>query len=83
MLAGHRSTFTQPFRDLDRLTPGDLVVLTDDTGASFSYVVDRIFPVSPSRVEVMDPTPGATFTLITCHPAGSSRQRLIVQGHLE
>ena len=30
----------------------------------------------------MSATPDATFTLITCHPIGSSRQRLIVQGHM-
>ena len=82
VLAGHRSTFTQPFHDLDQLAAGDTVVLTDDAGASFTYVVDRVFTVTPNQVEVMDPTPDATFTLITCHPVGSSRQRLIVQGHM-
>lgn len=83
VLAGHRSTFTQPFHDLDQLAAGDTVVLTDDAGSSFTYVVDRIFTVNPNQVEVMKPTPNATFTMITCHPIGSSRQRLIVQGHLE
>ncbi len=82
VLAGHRSTFTQPFHDLDQLAAGDTVVLTDDAGASFTYVVDRVFTVTPNQVEVMNPTPDATFTLITCHPIGSSRQRLIVQGHM-
>ncbi len=82
VIAGHRSTYTQPFHDLDQLAAGDVVVITDSGGASYTYQVDRVFPVSPSQVEVMSATPDATFTLITCHPLGSSRQRLIVQGHL-
>lgn len=82
VIAGHRSTYTQPFHDLDQLAAGDIVVITDPEGASYTYQVDRVFPVSPSQVEVMNATPDATFTLITCHPLGSSRQRLIVQGHL-
>jgi LPXTG-site transpeptidase (sortase) family protein len=82
VIAGHRSTYTQPFHDLDQLAAGDVVVITDSEGGGYTYQVDRVFPVDPSQVEVMSATPNATFTLITCHPLGSSRQRLIVQGHL-
>ncbi len=82
VIAGHRSTYTQPFHDLDQLAAGDVVVITDSEGGGYTYQVDRVFPVNPSQVEVMSATPDATFTLITCHPLGSSRQRLIVQGHL-
>ena len=81
-IAGHRSTYTQPFHYLGELAAGDIVVITDAGGVSYTYQVDRIFAVDPSQVEVMNATPDATFTLITCHPIGSSRQRLIVQGHL-
>ncbi len=82
VLAGHRSTFTQPFRLLDRLEAGDRVFIYDGDGRGFIYAVDEVFAVTPDRVEVMDPTPEPTFTLITCHPYGSSRLRLIVKGRL-
>ncbi len=82
VLAGHRSTFTRPFYRLGELKPGDLILLYDNLGREYGYVVDRSLVVSPNDVWVMDPTPGPTVTLITCHPIGSGRYRLIIKGHL-
>ncbi len=82
VLAGHRSTYTRPFYRLGELKPGDLILLYDNLGREFGYVVDRSLVVSPYDVWVMDPTPSPTVTLITCHPIGSGRYRLIIKGHL-
>lgn len=82
VIAGHRSTFTSPFRELGELQQGDTIILQDSKGGNFQYQIDRIFPVRPDQVEVISPTETATVTLITCHPLNSDRQRLIVHGHL-
>jgi LPXTG-site transpeptidase (sortase) family protein len=82
VIAGHRSTFTHPFLRLGELVPGDVVILVDLQGTRFFYRVDRIFVVNPTEVWVMNPTPGPTLTLVTCHPINSSRYRLIVKGSL-
>jgi sortase A len=85
-LAGHRATNGEPFRNLDRMRPGDtVVVMTRDT--TYTYVVDRPwFLVQPTAVQVIAPVPGkpgvhATerkMTLTTCNPRWASTQRLIV-----
>jgi sortase A len=83
VIAGHRSTYSSPFRRLDCLQAGDRVIVRDPRGNSYRYLVDRVFVVNPDQVEVIAPTRQSTLTLITCHPLKSERQRLIVQGHLE
>jgi len=82
VIAGHRSTFTSPFRKLGELHQGDTIILQDPQGGSHRYQIGRIFPVRPDQVEVISPTETATVTLITCHPLNSNQQRLIVQGRL-
>lgn len=88
-VAGHRATNGEPFRDLDRLRPGDPVVV-EGPGGWWTYVVERSQIVRPSDVEVIAPVPGrpgeapgeAWMTLTTCHPRWSSEQRLVVTARL-
>jgi sortase A len=80
-IAGHRTTYGAPFGDLGELVAGDEILVTTRAG-EFRYVVDRTSIVSPSQVEVLDPTPEARLTLTTCHPKYTARQRLIVSGVL-
>jgi LPXTG-site transpeptidase (sortase) family protein len=82
VIAGHRSTFNSPFRNLGQLAVKDEIFVEALSGKIFHYQIDRIFTVTPQQVEVMAPTPNATITLITCHPIHSKKERLIVQGHL-
>lgn len=90
VLSGHRSTYGAPFADLDRLRAGDpVVVQTRDSWVT--YRVRELEVVDPTDVGVVLPVPrrpGAApesgrFTLTTCHPRYSARQRLIVSGTLE
>lgn len=77
VLAGHRDTF---FRPLKRVVVGDAIVLKTRAG-DFDYVVESTAVVSPTRVEVLQPTDGRTLTLITCFPfsyIGSAPSRFIV-----
>lgn len=81
-IAGHRTTYGSPFRDLDKLGAGDEVVLSSG-GRSHRYRVSgRPYVVGARDWSVVQPTPSPTLTLTTCHPKGSARQRLVVQAAL-
>ncbi|MEU6403928.1 class E sortase [Streptomyces sp. NPDC046985] len=89
-LAGHRNTHGEPFRYINRLTPGDpIVVETQDT--YYVYKTTSTLPVtSPANTAVLDPVPkgsgftapGRYITLTTCTPEFTSRYRLIVWGRM-
>ncbi|MGV9229376.1 class E sortase [Streptomyces nigra] len=89
-LAGHRNTHGEPFRYINRLTPGDdIVVETQDK--FFVYKMASILPVtSPSNVSVLEPVPpgsgftepGRYITLTTCTPEFTSKYRMIVWGKM-
>jgi sortase A len=78
VLAGHRDTF---FRPLKRVRAGDAITLSTRDG-EFAYVVESTSIVSPSDVQVLQPTGGRTLTLITCYPfgyLGAAPDRFIVR----
>ncbi|MER5492522.1 class E sortase [Streptomyces sp. NPDC002490] len=89
-VAGHRNTHGEPFRYINRLKPGDpIVVETQDT--YFVYKMASILPQTPpSNVAVLDPVPpgsgftepGRYVTLTTCTPEFTSKYRLIVWGKM-
>ena len=84
-IAGHRTTYGEPFRDLDELQNGDDIVVTDVAGRKFFYRVTDAFVVQPEDAWVVatsDPT-RALLTLTTCHPEFSAKQRLIVTAELD
>ncbi|MGP9020632.1 class E sortase [Streptomyces sp. BR1] len=94
-LAGHRNTHGEPFRYINRLRPGDRVVVETRT-VVFTYLVDSslnqtsagdsgvIAPVPRSnfRTEYGYSGPGYYVTLTTCTPEFTSRYRLAVWGKL-
>lgn len=89
-VAGHRNTHGEPFRYINRLKPGDpIVVETQDT--YYVYDMASILPVTPpSNVSVLDPVPpgsgftqaGRYITLTTCTPEFTSKYRMIVWGKM-
>ena len=81
-LAGHRTTYLQPFRHIDRLRAGDRITLTMPYGR-FSYVVSGSRVVAPSELSVLARTPGVDRLVLTaCHPLFSAAQRLVVTARL-
>ena len=83
-IAGHRTTFGQPFYDLDELQPGDEIVVRTVQGR-FVYRVTGSEVVAPDRSDVVattDPTV-AQLTLTTCDPAYTARNRLVVHADLD
>ncbi|MEU2505242.1 class E sortase [Streptomyces sp. NPDC007863] len=89
-VAGHRNTHGEPFRYINRLKPGDpIVVETQD--AYYTYEMASILPqTAPSNIAVIDPVPkgsgftgpGRYITLTTCTPEFTSTYRMIVWGKL-
>jgi len=82
VLSGHNDVFGEVFRDLDRLKPGDLVVLFT-AQRQYTYVITGTRIVMPTQVEVMDPTPNPTLTLISCHPYLVDNHRIVVSAVLQ
>jgi len=82
-IAGHRTTYGQPFRHIDRLEPGDLMITTTQAGR-FVYEVTDSMVVMPNDYHVVNTTfpEFANLTLVSCHPAFSSSRRLVVNGLL-
>lgn len=84
-IAGHRTTYGEPFRNIDQLELGDEIVVTDIQGREFTYVVDSQKIVGPNDsyvVATTDPSV-ARLTLTTCHPEFSASERLIVSAVLD
>ncbi len=81
VLAGHRSIHTAPFRRNGELVTGDAIVLSDATG-TYRYSVTSVEVVDPTALWIVDQHPGRTLTIFTCHPIGSSAQRLVVRAEL-
>ena len=84
-IAGHRTTYGEPFRKLDDLAIGDEIRVTDLFGRQFVYRVtgSRIVDPSDSWVVATTDLTRAILTLTTCHPEFSAKQRLIVSAELD
>jgi sortase A len=82
-IAGHRTTYGRPFNQLDRVEPGDEIILETPVGSCRYLVRTEPYVTVPTDLSVLDPTPNGTLTLTTCHPKGSARQRLILKAELQ
>ncbi len=89
-LAGHRNTHGEPFRYINRLVPGDKVVV-ETASTYYTYQITSMLPqTSPANVGVIQPIPvgsgftkpGRYITLTTCTPEFTSTYRLIVWGKM-
>lgn len=76
VVAGHRTTYSRPFRDLDALEAGDTLTFETATGV-YRYEFAAHDVVSPSQGEITDQPYGYVATLYACHPPGSARQRIV------
>jgi sortase A len=82
VLSAHNDVYGELFRYLDKLVPGDQVVLYTQQ-RQFVYVVDRTAVVEPTAVEVMASTGSPTVTLISCYPYLVDKQRIVVFARLQ
>jgi sortase A len=82
VLSAHNDVYGELFRYLDKLAPGDQVVLYTQQ-RQYVYVVDRTALVEPTAVEVMASTGSPTVTLISCYPYLVDKQRIVVFARLQ
>ena len=82
ILSAHNDVYGELFRYLDKLAPGDQVVLYTQQ-RQYVYVVDRTAVVEPTAVEVMASTGSPTVTLISCYPYLVDKQRIVVFARLQ
>jgi sortase A len=82
VLSAHNDIFGEIFRDLDRLVPGDLVIVFTNQ-RSYTYVIVDTKIVDPAAVEVMAPTTKPTATLISCYPYLKDNMRIVVIARLQ
>lgn len=81
-IAGHRTTYGRPFHNIDKLEMGDVITLETPIGSCVYELREEPFVVDPADVWVVDPTPTAMVTLVSCEPKGSAAKRLIVRAEL-
>jgi sortase A len=81
VLSAHNDIFGELFRDLDKLKPGDEVLLST-ASRQYTYRVTGLSIVEPTDVSVMEPTARATVTLISCYPYLVDNQRIVVFAEL-
>jgi sortase A len=82
VLSAHNDIFGEIFRELDKLQPGDVVIVYTNQ-RQYTYVITGTQVVEPTRVEVMAPTPNPTVTLISCYPYLIDNQRIVVSAALQ
>lgn len=87
VLNGHNTTKGEVFRDLYKLKPGALILVDGENGETYAYTVQEMYilPEAGQPLEVrlrnaqyIQPTADERLTLVTCHPYGSLRNRLVV-----
>lgn len=89
-VAGHRNTHGEPFRYINKLVPGDPVVV-ETRDAYYTYeMTSSLAQTPPTNVSVIKPvpegsgftSPGRYITLTTCTPEFTSTYRMIVWGRM-
>jgi sortase A len=76
-IAGHRTTYGAPFRNLDELEPGRRIILSMPYGR-YVYRVEKKQIVDDSALWVTDRVGYDRLVLTACHPLYSAAQRLVV-----
>jgi sortase A len=76
-IAGHRTTYGAPFRDIDDLKPGN-VIRVDMPDGRFVYRVEDVRIVDDQDLSVLEPVGYRRLMLSACHPLYSAAERVIV-----
>jgi sortase A len=80
-IAGHRTTYGAPFRDLDKVKKGDRIILELPYG-TFVYRVQRTQIVDDSALWVTKNVGYNRLVLTACHPLYSAAQRIVAFARL-
>jgi sortase A len=80
-IAGHRTTYGAPFRNIDKVRPKDAITVTMPYG-KFTYRVERTRIVKPTDVWVTQRVSYDRLILSACHPLYSAAKRIVVFARL-
>ena len=81
-IAGHRTTYGAPFRTIDRLDPGEHIVIKMPYG-ELDYKVEKRQIVNPDATWITDRVKGPErLVLSACHPLYSASKRIVVFARL-
>ena len=80
-IAGHRTTYGAPFRDIDQLKRGDRIIMSMPDGR-FVYRVEKTQIVDDSALSIPDPVGYDRLVLSACHPLYSAAQRIVAFARL-
>lgn len=80
-IAGHRTTYLAPFRDIADLGRGDEITLEMPYG-DFVYRVTGTEIVTPDRIDVIEEVGYPQLVFSACHPLYSAAERYIVFARL-
>jgi LPXTG-site transpeptidase (sortase) family protein len=83
---GHNNTLGEVFRDLNKLIPGDQIILLTDAGEFYYQVQEKIIIPYAGVVEqanqqiwaLTGPQPSETVTLISCWPYATFTNRIVI-----
>jgi sortase A len=76
-IAGHRTTYGAPFRKIDQLKRGQVIVV-DMPDGRFVYRIERTKIVDDQDLSVLEPVGHKRLMLSACHPLYSAAERVIV-----
>ncbi len=77
VLSAHNDIYGEIFRELDKLKPGDEIIISTERRI-YTYVVRDLEVVAPTDVWVMGATEHASTTLISCYPYLVNNKRIVV-----
>jgi sortase A len=80
-IAGHRTTYLAPFRDIDDIRDGD-EIRVEMPYAAFTYTVEKHETVDPGDVGVIKPVGYERLVLTACHPPYSAAERYVISAKL-
>ncbi|KUG02384.1 putative sortase (surface protein transpeptidase) [hydrocarbon metagenome] len=84
-IAGHRNAYGSPFWHLDKLTPGDSIVLYCNN-QTYKYNVSLNYITDDRDWSIIEPTDKPALTLTTCdpkiRPADGKYNRLVIRAYL-
>jgi len=80
-IAGHRTTYSAPFRKVDKLKKGNRIIVDMPYGR-FTYEVESKRIVKPDALWVIERKSYDRLVLSACHPLYSAAKRIIVFSRL-
>jgi sortase A len=80
-IAGHRTTYLAPFRNIDQLARGDKITL-EMPYARLTYEVENKRIVAPTELSVVKRVGFDRLVLSACHPLYSAAKRIVVFARL-